>query len=255
MMTPLDGPYVQVGGKKMLDFSSHDFLGLGQHPEVRKSAIRYTLKYGIGTPSNDAEFAPQRELEEKLAHLLGIKEAAFFSNLEEARLRFTEKNPVDDSLAFGVLGNRGLGLGTGQKSVIGTFSSIAAYTASTKGVKKGSYLPPPLLGAIDAILCLAPEMEEERKNLKKHFQWLLGRLEEIGLSTPPSPLPRVFLPSSIAPLFAEEGIYVGKGAEAQVELCLTALHTPDDLDQLATALKKFSATDLALPMQSSTPTP
>ena len=55
-------------GKRMLDFSSADFLGLGKHPDVNKSVIRYVLKYGTGTPPPEVEFAPQRTLEEKLAY-------------------------------------------------------------------------------------------------------------------------------------------------------------------------------------------
>ncbi len=48
---PLDGPYLQYRGKKVLDFASHDFLGLAQHPEVKKSAIRYTLNSARDFPS------------------------------------------------------------------------------------------------------------------------------------------------------------------------------------------------------------
>jgi 7-keto-8-aminopelargonate synthetase-like enzyme len=243
MITPLDGPYVQLNGKKMLDFSSHDFLGLGQHPEVRKSAIRYTLKYGVRIPPAHVEFAPQRELEEKLAHLLGMKGAAFFCHVDEARRHLTEKDFIDDTLTFGVVGSRGLGQGAQQKSVIGTFSSIAAYTASAKGVKKGVLLLPPLLGVIDAILCLVPDMDEERKALENHFHWLSGKMEELEIPPPSSSssLPRWILPASTEKTFVEQGIFVGKTDNSQVELNLTALHTPDDLDQLAAALKHLKA--------------
>ena len=47
-IAPVDGPYINLDGKKLLDFSSCDYLGLAQHPEVKKGAIKYALKYGVG---------------------------------------------------------------------------------------------------------------------------------------------------------------------------------------------------------------
>jgi 7-keto-8-aminopelargonate synthetase-like enzyme len=45
LVTPLDGPYLQYQNKRLLDFSSEDFLGLSKHPDVKKSSIKYTLRF------------------------------------------------------------------------------------------------------------------------------------------------------------------------------------------------------------------
>src|SRR6185437_10646198 len=125
-ITPLDGPYIQLGNKKLLDFSSCDFLGLAQHPDVKKNGIKYTLRYGVGVPSDSLISAPQQQIEEKLAHFLGMETATFFHSLAEAKAALEafkvtisqaapsgkDKNLFcfDNSLTFGIAGQRGTGL-------------------------------------------------------------------------------------------------------------------------------------------------
>lgn len=290
-ITPLDGPYIQCCGKKMLDFSTHDFLGLAQHPEVKKSAIKYTLRYGVGIPPHFLAYTPQQQLEEKLAHFLGMESAAFYpcfegakeaienlkativSSLEQKRPKDAALLCLDDSDTFGILGPRGMGLAAQQKGVdiiLGSFTrgggNFGAYVATSHALKnklaKTSPLPPSVLGALDAALNLIPEMDGERQTLVQHAAWLKKQLEENGWKATDSILPMINLSfqteeevEKLSRFFEEEGIFVGMPEKKQLTFFLTALHTPDDLDQLGWVLKKLSATDLAVAMQSLTPTP
>lgn len=44
------GPWIDVGGHKMLQFATNDYLGLSTHPEVRSKAAAMARQYGIGAP-------------------------------------------------------------------------------------------------------------------------------------------------------------------------------------------------------------
>ncbi len=68
--------------RKLLNFCSRDYLGLSQHAELRKSAIKYLLHYGTGIC--DPEVANgylecQRLIEEKCAEALCFSHARLFS--------------------------------------------------------------------------------------------------------------------------------------------------------------------------------
>lgn len=231
MITQLDGPYVSFQGKKMLNFSSEDFLGLAQHPEVKKNAVKYVLRYGVG-PSPSL----QQEIEAKLARYLGKKEAALHLSLDRT-------NGTDITDSFGLTEPK-----SSAQTVCGSLEKgggcPVSFIASMQPIQNRAYqISAALLGALDAILNLLPDMDEERSQLAQKQKWLVKVLSDLGLSHPFSEKTRQS--------FAESEIYVG----SPIVIHLTALHTPDDLDQLATALKKLSATDLALAIQSFTPTP
>ncbi len=257
----------------MLDFSSSDFLGLAQHPDVKKSAIKYTLRYGVGVPSNSCMSAPEQQLEEKLAHLLGMETVTFFHNLDQAKAALEtfkvtiastppsgkDKNLFcfDNSHTFGIIGQRGTGLEHGTKGVdfiLGTFEngggSFGAYIATSQAHKKklpaSALLPPSVLGALDEILNLIPEMDAEREQLAKYTGWAKKMMTEKGWKTTvESPLPIVSISftteaeaEKLSKLLSDEEIFVS-GSEKKLSFHLTALHTPDDLDQLDCALKKI----------------
>src|ERR1700719_1632046 len=132
-VSPADGPYVSYQGKKCLDFSSCDFLGLAQHPEVKKAAIKYTLKYGVGIPVSPLGSAAQQQLEGKLAQFLGTEAAILLPSVDEAQeilknlkativCSETQDIPkkksallcIDDSFMLGITGENGFGAAAHQ---------------------------------------------------------------------------------------------------------------------------------------------
>jgi len=320
-ITPLEGPYVEFCGKKLLDFSSSDYLGLADHPDVRKNSIRYILKYGVG--SSAEHWLPQQQLERKLAHFIGMETALLFSSYQEVLASFSgdlladaslrhpsapafgsldelktllgkKKNQtivasshnfalrdlvkiakshgamlcMDDTETFGIQGTKGFGLSAHQKDVDFVIGSCVkgggcnlSYIACAENHRslfiQQWTIPAAILGALDAVLNFLPDMDSDRETVAKHTAWLAQQL-----GTPPTLLPTLSVQfpteleaqEAVDELLAAE-IFVARPEKAVLSFTMTALHTPDDLDQLAIVLKKLSTTVLALATQSPTLTP
>jgi 7-keto-8-aminopelargonate synthetase-like enzyme len=253
-IVPADGPYVIYEGKKLLDLSSCDFLGLSQHPEVKKEAIKYTLKYGVAALTYSTI---QHEIEAKLAQYLGKETALLFSCLPALQgLKI-----ADNTYLMGVTGPRGFGSSADLGLVCGALlCTSGAFVAGPK--KQLASLSPgvlsfPVLGALSCALSLIPEMDAERKMIHEHKAWLLKQLSPFPTEELRSP--RILLKSpqaeAIRQFFLQEQIYLSPCQDQTLCFSMTALHTADDLDLLSQAFKKLAATDLALAMQSLTPTP
>lgn len=76
------GIYVQVEGRKVLNFCSNDYLGLANNPEVIASFKQAADKYGVGSGSAHLVCGHSREhhaLEEELADFAGRDRALLFS--------------------------------------------------------------------------------------------------------------------------------------------------------------------------------
>jgi 8-amino-7-oxononanoate synthase len=76
------GIYLQVGGRKLLNFCSNDYLGLANHPEVIASFKQAADQYGVGSGSAHLVCGHGREhhaLEEELADFTGRERALLFS--------------------------------------------------------------------------------------------------------------------------------------------------------------------------------
>jgi 7-keto-8-aminopelargonate synthetase-like enzyme len=286
-ISPVDGPYIIVNGKKCLDFSSCDFLGLAQHPEVKKAAIKYTLKYGVGIPTAPLKSGPQQQLENKLAQLLGTEAAILFPSYDEAQQLLrnnketitssedeTKKKTsglvcIDDSFMFGIAGEHGFGAASNKADLI--LGSLAfgggcsgAYIAGTKKTlaswSASQPLSFPAIGAIDSALSFIPEMDQERETLKKNIGWLQKLLKDMPAKMLKSPKAVLEFKNqreaeNLRKFLFQEQIFLAPVKDNTMYIAMTALHTPDDLDQLTVSLKKASETDLALAMQSLTPTP
>jgi 8-amino-7-oxononanoate synthase len=70
--------------KPLLNFSSADFLGLSQHPFVKKTTIKYVLKWGSGSSLSrlvTSHLEQQHSLEKELAGRCGKLEGFFLSPL------------------------------------------------------------------------------------------------------------------------------------------------------------------------------
>lgn len=276
-IAPVDGPYVLLDGKKLLDFSSCDFLGLSQHPEVKKGAIKYALKYGVGTSPHSTISTPQLEIESKLAHYLGKEKALLFSCEPELHQQLEKLGATivsaengstkakglkvnDETFLFGMTGTNGFGSQSDDMICGSLLCSSGAFVAGTKkqlAELMSGRISFPALGALDCALSFIPEMDAERKMVQKHKSWLIKELSKFSIEELRSP--RVILSSKDAELMRQfllqEQIYLAPSQNQTLYISITALHTPDDLDQLAATLKKLSTTDLALATQSLTPTP
>ena len=84
--TALEGPQggvVKVKGRNVVMLASNNYLGLSNHPSVKKAAIDGIKKYGYGVASvrflcgtQDIHF----ELEKKIAKFVGTEDAILFSS-------------------------------------------------------------------------------------------------------------------------------------------------------------------------------
>ena len=172
---------------------------------------------------------------------------------------------VDDAHATGILGEGGRGLSDGADLVVGTFSKalggFGAYVACSatmrdylvnrcSGFIYSTALPPPVLGAIDAALDLAPGMDDARSHVAGLAARFRDGAQKLGYDTGESS-------TQIVPVIAgtaeaalalsgklrEAGFWatpirpptVPQGT-ARVRLTFTAAHTEQDLDRLLDAL-------------------
>jgi glycine C-acetyltransferase len=77
------GPRMKFRGKEMLNWSLNNYIGLANHPEVRKvdteAAAKYGMAYPMGARMMSGQTKYHEELETKLAHFVG-KEAGYLLN-------------------------------------------------------------------------------------------------------------------------------------------------------------------------------
>lgn len=79
----VDGPYVAIGGKRLLNFASNDYLGLAQHPALREALIAALAKWGVGATAAHLLGGHRDEhaaLEEALARWTGRERALMFAD-------------------------------------------------------------------------------------------------------------------------------------------------------------------------------
>jgi 8-amino-7-oxononanoate synthase len=65
-------------GRRLINFASNDYLGLTQHPELKRRAIEYTEKYGVGSGSSrlvSGNLSVFERLESKIADFKGTEAA------------------------------------------------------------------------------------------------------------------------------------------------------------------------------------
>ncbi|GHC47911.1 aminotransferase class I/II-fold pyridoxal phosphate-dependent enzyme [Roseibacillus persicicus] len=76
-------PWVTVGERRLLNFSSNDYLGLSQHPALKSAAIEATREHGTGATASRlvcGTFRYHRELEQRIAVLKETDDARLFAN-------------------------------------------------------------------------------------------------------------------------------------------------------------------------------
>ena len=96
-----EGKHLFIDGRKILNFSSNDYLGLGDSEVIREKAARNFLKYGSSASSSRlvcANYDIVREAESEYARYFGYDEALFFQSGYQANLAiistFFDKNDI-----------------------------------------------------------------------------------------------------------------------------------------------------------------
>jgi glycine C-acetyltransferase len=77
------GPRMQFGGKEVLNWSLNDYLGLANHPEVRKADADAAIQYGAAYPMGARMMSGHTEYHEQLENELAAfvkKESAYLLN-------------------------------------------------------------------------------------------------------------------------------------------------------------------------------
>ncbi len=85
-MRPIDGPQsaeIEVDGRRALNFSSNNYLGLADHPALSAAAFAGSQGHGFGSGASRliaGSLAPHRALERALASWLGSESALLFNS-------------------------------------------------------------------------------------------------------------------------------------------------------------------------------
>jgi 8-amino-7-oxononanoate synthase len=82
-ITSAQGPEIEVGGRRLVNFSSNDYLGLANDPELREAAIAAIKEFGAGTGASrliSGTQSPHVRLEHALAKWKGTEAALCFSS-------------------------------------------------------------------------------------------------------------------------------------------------------------------------------
>ena len=77
------GRQIEIDGRKLLNFSSNDYLGLAGHPLLKEATIKCVERYGCGSGASRlicGSLAPHHELEEALAEFKQVEAALSFSS-------------------------------------------------------------------------------------------------------------------------------------------------------------------------------
>jgi 8-amino-7-oxononanoate synthase len=77
------GPEIEIGGRRLLNFSSNDYLGLANDPRLRKAATSAVEEFGVGAGASrliSGTQSPHVRLERALAKWKGIDAALCFSS-------------------------------------------------------------------------------------------------------------------------------------------------------------------------------
>jgi 8-amino-7-oxononanoate synthase len=80
---PRSGEEVEVEGRRLLNFSSNDYLDFANHPDLKEKAIEYTRRYGTGSTASrlvTGTLTIHQELENRLAAFKDYPEVLLFGS-------------------------------------------------------------------------------------------------------------------------------------------------------------------------------
>jgi 8-amino-7-oxononanoate synthase len=105
-MRPVDGPQsaeVVVDGKRAINFSSNNYLGLAGHPMLAAAADRAMAEHGFGSGASRlivGNLAPHRALETTIARWKGTESALLFNSGYHANVGMVSALLGPDDVAF-----------------------------------------------------------------------------------------------------------------------------------------------------------
>lgn len=241
------------------------FIDEGCHPSLLQGASASKARV-IRYPHNRLDqlelLLEKTQTEAKIV----VTESVFSSNgsvcnlpmLAEMGEHFDALLYVDDSHAFGLAGVEGMGLCAHLREIdiiAGSFSkacgAYGGYIACWETMRDflvnsatwNPLLSPPVIGAIEAVLDLIPQMEGERKQLEQRSHWLRSALRDMGFDLPRFNTPLISLEMKSADecerlrsYLLQEQILVGAG-DTRINLALNICHMPDHLTRLTDAIK------------------
>jgi 8-amino-7-oxononanoate synthase len=82
-ITGAQGPEVEIGGRRLINFSSNDYLGLANDPRLREAAITAIDEFGVGAGASrliSGNLSSHLRLERALAKWKGAEAALCFSS-------------------------------------------------------------------------------------------------------------------------------------------------------------------------------
>ncbi|OFX13626.1 MAG: 8-amino-7-oxononanoate synthase [Alphaproteobacteria bacterium RIFOXYD12_FULL_60_8] len=82
-LAPETAMTVERAGRKLINFSSNDYLGLSRHPALIERASEWTKRWGVGATASRlvcGTFEAHTAIEEKLARLKGTEAALIFNS-------------------------------------------------------------------------------------------------------------------------------------------------------------------------------
>jgi len=91
-LSPVDnaGPWIHVDGRRVLQFSTNDYLGLARHPRLRQAAMEAVSEYGVSAPMGARPLTGNTDLHEQLERELAdfkrAEAALVFSNGAQAMM-------------------------------------------------------------------------------------------------------------------------------------------------------------------------
>ncbi len=260
----IDGPQgarIIIDGKKYLNFSSNDYLGLANHPDVIKALQQGAEKYGVGSGAAhliSGHSMAHHVLEEELANFTGRQRALLFSTGYMANLgvlssllqkgdaifedKFNHASMIDGGLLSGARLQRYLHNDTHSLE-----KKLAASSADTK------------LVATDGIFSMdgdAAPLKEIANITKKHSAWFMvddahglgvigeqgkGTLAHQNLTTDDVPV----LMGTLGKAFGTFGAFIA-GDETLIETLIQKARTYIYTTALPPAIAHATSTSLKL---------
>ncbi len=80
---------VVIDGQALINFASNDYLGLSQHPDIKKQFAKSALQYGLGSGSSAlicGYHAAQQQLEQQFSALVNREKSLYFNSGYHANL-------------------------------------------------------------------------------------------------------------------------------------------------------------------------